>query len=297
MRWSAALLVLPVLLGGCWARKPPIESAQPRYTLGAAYEAGGSWYYPAASYTLDDTGLAMIRAGRDGAPTADGEVFDQDVLAAAHQTLQLPAIARVTNLENGLQLVLRVNDRGPARPDRMLAVTRRAAELLRFPPSGVARIRLEVLPEPSHAAVDALGGAPEDRLALTAAPRDAVLAADLPPPGGGSASAPAAPFGRADAVASRTASAPPLRMPEQVTRIAPDPGGLWIDLGRFSRSEYAARQAARAGGIGASVQRERRGRETSYRVHAGPFATVAEADAAFARARSAGIPDARIVIE
>ena len=111
--------------------------------------------------------------------TADGEAFDQDAMAAAHQTLPLPAIARVTNLETGRQVLVRINDRGPPTPRRMLAVTRRVAQLLGFPPSGVARVRLEVLEGDSQAAQNALPGAPT--LAMTAAPRGAVEVASLPP--------------------------------------------------------------------------------------------------------------------
>ena len=93
--------------------------------------------------------------------TTDGEAFDQTALAAAHQTLQLPAIVRLTNLENGLQVLVRINDRGPATPHRLIEVTRRTATLLRFPGDAAVRVRLEVLPAESHAAVDAVPGAPK----------------------------------------------------------------------------------------------------------------------------------------
>ncbi len=168
--------------------------------------------------------------------------------------------------------------------------------MLGFPPSGVARVRLEVLPAESHAAVDALGGAPEERIAIAAAPREAVQATDLPPPGIAGRtdmSQPAVPAGRALAAHAT----PPLRMPEQVTQVTPRPGTLWIDLGRFSRHEYAARQAARVPRLAPAIERERRGHDESYRVHAGPFASIAAADAAFADARRAGVTDACIVIE
>ncbi len=293
MKRHAALL-LPLALGGCFGRAPA-PPAHPHYLLGGSYEASGTWFYPSARYAADETGLAMIEDAHDGALTADGEVFDQTALAAAHPTLQLPAIARLTNLETGRQVVIRINDRGPARPDRLVAVTRRTAELLHFLPGGVARVRLEVLPAESHAAVDALGGAPEERIAITPAPREAVQATDLPPPGRAGVVIAATPV-----PAARTADVvppAPLRLPERVTEVVPRPGMLWVDLGQFSRYEYASRRAARVPALGPSVVRERRGRDETYRVHAGPFANTAAADQAFARARRAGVTDARIVIE
>ncbi len=114
--------------------------------------------------------------------TADGEAFDETALAAAHQTSQLPAIVRVTNLENGLQTVVRLNDRGPATPHRLIEVTRGVATLLHFGRDDGVRVRVQVLPAESHAAVDAVPGAPT--LDIAAAPVGAVQQTDLPPPGG-----------------------------------------------------------------------------------------------------------------
>ena len=90
--------------------------------------------------------------------TTDGEVFDQTALAAAHPTIQLPAIARLTNLENGREVTVRLNDRGSGDPHRLVEITRRTAHLLDMPPDGVARVRLHVLPDESHAAAEALSG-------------------------------------------------------------------------------------------------------------------------------------------
>ena len=111
--------------------------------------------------------------------TTDGELFDQTALAAAHPTIQLPAIARLTNLENGREVTVRLNDRGSGDPHRLVEVTSRTAALLDMPPGGLARVRLRVLPNESHAAAEAVPGAPS--LALTAAPRGKVEVAELAP--------------------------------------------------------------------------------------------------------------------
>ena len=153
MRLACALLL--VLLAASCHRPPP---ANPHYVLGAPYQAGGVWYYPRESYEGQETGLATVYSSGHAELTTDGEAFDQTALAAAHQTLQLPAVVRLTNLENGLQVLVRINDRGPASPHRLIEVTRRTATLLRFPADAAVRVRLEVLPAESHAAVDAVPG-------------------------------------------------------------------------------------------------------------------------------------------
>lgn len=80
-----------------------------------------------------------------GRSTASGERYDQEGLTAAHPTLPFGTRIRVTNLENGRSLELRVNDRGPFRRGRVLDVTRRAARELGFLGAGSARVRVEAL--------------------------------------------------------------------------------------------------------------------------------------------------------
>jgi rare lipoprotein A len=79
-----------------------------------------------------------------GRRTADGETFDMHGLTAAHKTLPIPCYARVTNLDNGRSIVVRVNDRGPFVAGRMLDVSERVAKLLFFN-GGMSRVRLDYL--------------------------------------------------------------------------------------------------------------------------------------------------------
>jgi rare lipoprotein A len=78
----------------------------------------------------------------NGRQTANGEVFQNDSLFAAHRTLPLNTIITVKNLENGKKIKLRVNDRGPYAKDRILDVSRRAADSLNFLEEGVARVEI-----------------------------------------------------------------------------------------------------------------------------------------------------------
>ena len=121
------------------------------FKVGAPYTIKGRRYKPVETYEYIETGMASwYGPGFHGKLTANGETFDKNELTAAHKTLQLPSIIRVTNLDNGRSLILRVNDRGPYAHDRILDVSERGASLLGFKNAGVARIRMEVLGNESH---------------------------------------------------------------------------------------------------------------------------------------------------
>ena len=77
--------------------------------------------------------------------TASGERFDPNQLTAAHRTLPFGTRVKVTNLHNGRQVVVRINDRGPFARGRVLDLSRAAARRLGFVEIGVARVRLDVL--------------------------------------------------------------------------------------------------------------------------------------------------------
>lgn len=128
---------------------PPTPS-QGTFKVGNPYNVQGKKYIPREDYELVETGIASWYGPNfHGKPTANGEVFNQNELTAAHRTLQLPSLVRVTNLDNGRSLVVRVNDRGPFSRGRIIDLSKRAAELLDFKIQGTAKVRLEVLTEES----------------------------------------------------------------------------------------------------------------------------------------------------
>jgi rare lipoprotein A len=285
----ALVLLLVGLVASCH-RAPP---ANPHYVLGDAYQADGVWYYPHESYEARETGFAMVYPAGHPDFTTDGELFDQEAMAAAHQTLQLPAIAQLTNLENGRQVLVRINDRGPATPHRLIEITRRTATLLGIPFDGVVRVQLEVLPKESQAAVEAVPGAP--KLQLTSAPIGDVSQSDLPPPG---STAPSRNVVVQQAAPAPTdvAAPPNLRLSETLTQVAPNPRSLYVALGTFQGFQYANMQRARVG-LDANVVSRFENGAPAYRVIMGPFTTVAQADEALDQALRAGVTDARIVVE
>ena len=295
-RRAVVASLLAALLGGCGLlrRRPSAPSqASVHYTVGDAYQMGGLWYYPSEHTAYEAAGLAAVASDRGGL-TADGEAFSPGALAASHHTLQLPSIATVTNLENGRSVRLRLNDRGPQNPGRLVGLTRHAAELLAARDGTQVRVQLD--PVMTQALTDRLGGGP--KLALTAAPLASVQAEELaPPPGLREASrvrrvaAPLRPV--APAVAP---GAVPDVLPDQVLQGPPEPGAIYLHASEFGRADYAGRLAARLHGIGARVERLRDGRTERYRVAAGPFESVAAGDAALDLALRAGVIDARLVV-
>jgi rare lipoprotein A len=285
-----------LLLAGCLRFGPPPASLH--YVLGAPYQAGGVWYYPRESFDFDETGLAMVVQGQ-GATTVDGEVYDPNALAASHPTLQLPALARVTNLENGRQVLVRINDRGLGTPTRLIGLTPRTAELLAAADPTAIRVRVQVLEAESRQMADELR--PEGpHLAVATQPALGVQSENLASPAGIS-SAPvakiAAPITQ-PVVASAPPAAVPLRLPEAVTQGPAHPGRLLIDCGGFASPEPADLLRARLAALGAYATTDYYApRDRAYMVRIGPLASVAAADAMLRRALAAGATDARIIVE
>ena len=297
--WRVAVLFGAILLGlqgcGMFAKQPPALVANLHYVVGDAYQIGAVWRYPQASFSADVTGLATVAADRVGL-TADGEIFDQSSLAGGHASLQLPAIVRVTNLENGLQVVLRLNDRGPQTPKRLIALTRRAAELLQA--GEASRVRMQVLEGESRVLAGLLQGeGPE--IGVVAAPQAAIGTEVLaPPPGAGGSTRSGVARPVPVAAAAPAQASVTMRLPEVVTAVYPTPGMLAIDCGSFSRLDYASLLASRLASLGARVTTSYTApRDRAYMVRIGPMLTVQQAEDMLDRALAAGVNDAAIVVE
>ena len=125
----------------------PSLEAPSRYGNPPSYEVNGTTYYPvksAAGYRAE--GIASWYGKKfHGRRTSSGETYDMFKLTAAHRTLPIPTYLRVTNLENGLETLVRVNDRGPFHDDRLLDLSYAAAVKLGFSHQGTARVRVVAL--------------------------------------------------------------------------------------------------------------------------------------------------------
>jgi rare lipoprotein A len=130
----------------------PRPQQQGNFKVGNPYKVMGQTYTPQETYEFTETGIASwYGPGFHGKKTANGERFDRNELTAAHRTLQMPSLVRVTNLDNGRSVVVRVNDRGPFKRGRVIDVSQKAAELLGFQSVGTAKVRLDLLADESKA--------------------------------------------------------------------------------------------------------------------------------------------------
>jgi rare lipoprotein A len=268
----------------------PLPKGGGRYHVGDPYEVGGRRYYPEKVESYDKVGQASWYGPKfHRRMTSNGEWFDQDYLSAAHTTLPLPSYARVTNLENGRTLVVRVNDRGPFVADRIIDLSKKSADVLDVRRKGTAKVRVQYLgPAPlddtgAHLAsmnphlddgktVQVAGKAPPAKPKVKQAD---VAMASL----GGANSSPAAP-------------SPAARSP-----VAPGGSGFYVQVGSYSDPSNAGRAEATLAAVGpvettpVDISRGR-----FYRVRVGPLDDQASAHAALARVQAAGHPDARVVV-
>lgn len=242
LRGSSALTVAALLLAGCGSddiRKAVAPSkvdpkygvsASPRvadadrprkgggrYHVGKPYKIAGRWYRPAENPDYRNRGRASwYGKAFHGRLTANGEIFDMHSLSAAHTTMPLPSYARVTNVKNGHSVVVRVNDRGPFHGNRIIDVSKKAAELLGFKNDGIGTLQVEYV---GRAPLDGESDADLARTArIGGRPMDAQRLAALGLPGGGTAPSSAvrvaaAPSVRPAVVATASAIAPQIDRP------------------------------------------------------------------------------------
>ncbi|MEO0618276.1 MAG: septal ring lytic transglycosylase RlpA family protein [Pseudomonadota bacterium] len=117
-----------------------------RHKLGKPYFIKGRRYVPQADQHYNRVGIASWYGKLfHGRMTANGEVYDMGALTAAHPTLPLPSYVHVTNLSNGRDVIVRVNDRGPYAHDRIIDMSREASRVLGFNRQGTARVRVRYL--------------------------------------------------------------------------------------------------------------------------------------------------------
>lgn len=302
-RWlaQAAAVIAIAILSGC-ATEPQPKSGS--YKVGSPYQIGGVWYYPKEDPFYDETGVASWY-GPDfhGKSTANGETYNMHDLTAAHRTLPLPSIVRVTNLENGRSIKLRVNDRGPYARGRILDVSKKAAELLGFQNNGTAKVRVQY-----EGRGDTTNGtpmassseAPAPETAVKAAPIANVSASELAPPAGATAStAIAAPPLPKPAEPATTHAEPGNQLDGVVTKMEVPPSTqLWIQVGAFTAKSNAERLAASLATVGSpQISKILVSGRPLYRLRFGPFPVVEEADRTLDKVISAGQNGAQIIVE
>jgi rare lipoprotein A len=142
-----AIMLLP-LLAGCASstRYRPVSDTPVR--VGKPYQIRGVTYVPADERAYDMLGHASWYGDESGNMTANGERFRHGAIAAAHTTLPLPSYVEVTALDTGRTILVRINDRGPFVPGRIIDLSRSAAEQLGIRGKGVAAVRVRRVEPP-----------------------------------------------------------------------------------------------------------------------------------------------------
>lgn len=166
------------LLSSCATGTPELAGLSPQaqaeviknyggiYKIGKPYQIAGRWYYPKEDYNYSETGIASWY-GEDfnGKRTANGERYNMNTLTAAHRTLPLPCIVKVTNLQNGRSVVVRVNDRGPYVKDRIIDLSKHGAQLLGYMGQGTTKVKVEIMEKESKALKAAMLNEPQEQQA------------------------------------------------------------------------------------------------------------------------------------
>ena len=142
----------------------------PKYYIGTAYKVEDVQYIPVEDMSYNQTGVAgIIPTELNGTKTSNGETFDAGQLLATSKTLPLPTIARVTNLDNGQSVVVRVNNRGPFVNTRIMDLSPAAAQKIGL--NGQGKVQVQVMVNESNAVKAAtLGANTPAQPAVVAAP-------------------------------------------------------------------------------------------------------------------------------
>lgn len=255
-------------LGGRYSQRTAISGKNGTYKIGKPYKIMGKWYYPKEDYSYSEVGMASWY-GEDfhAKYTANGEIYDMNTLTAAHRTLPLPSIVRVTNLENGRSLVLRVNDRGPFAKNRIIDISKRGAQLLGYKEKGITKVRVEILEEESRKLKAAITGDCYEPVRTAAAAPIKKMPSYQP----------------ADPLELRGAE-------------AVGSGNYFVQAGSFASRNGADALKGQLNRFGnASIMPADINGSRFYRVRLGPYSHQTEADIALAKIKNFGVYNAKVV--
>ncbi len=286
--------------------KGPVPWGGGRYHVGKPYQVAGRWFEPKEQPNYDKKGMASwYGEAFNRRKTSNGEWFDMTRLTAAHPTLPLPSYVKVTNLDNGREVVVRLNDRGPFVGTRIIDLSKRTAEVLDFKHKGKAQVRVQYI---GPAPLDDNGShlmAMNKELDRGTPMRKMIASADRR-----KGKAPAEKVQTAAKKTKKKAAPPPqpeyetaAYEPEPTPEPAPEPAEpveivvtYFIQLGSFSDGENAARARDRFASVWPVQFIELSGAAGPvYRVRLGPIASSADAETALIDAQSAGYGDARLI--
>ncbi|MBI2706935.1 MAG: septal ring lytic transglycosylase RlpA family protein [Proteobacteria bacterium] len=263
----------------------------PKKATSRPYQIKGVWYYPQPHYEYDEVGIASYYGGGDvfhGRPTATGKIFDMNGITAAHKTVPLPCIAEVTNLENGRQITVEVNDRGPFIEGRIIDLSRRVAQLLGFEGKGTAKVRVRTL-VPETLVLNNID--PSTVMLAAAPPLPAVPPLPAAPPLAVASSFSAIIDDLEKFTVTATSLPSPLQSPPPLTR------GIFVDVGGYETQEEAKTMSKRLASLADSPIQSIQNKGTKpYAVRVGPLASMSTANQVLDQLAEAGHRTSRIII-
>lgn len=273
---------------------PQPEIAKGHYKIGNPYKIKGVWYYPAVNYSYSETGVASWYGPNfHKKPTANGQIFDMNAITAAHKTLPLPSMVRVTNLKNGRSLKILVNDRGPFARGRVIDLSRRSAQLLGFERAGTAPVRVEVIADESRRLALIAQGKTTNLAAAKAVP---VKVAALPARGREVSLQPTRPLPSPRLTAAETRAS--IGTPSVTNVPVSDKTTLFVQAGAFVRRDLALKMKDNLMPIGPTqVVETSIGNRRFFRVRVGPVASIQDGDRVLDRLVENGYPNARLVVD
>ena len=270
-------------VNGVWGTPNPHEK------VGNPYQVNGVWYVPKAEPRYDKVGLASwYGPGFHGRLTANGEVFDQNRLTAAHPTLPLPSIVEVTNPATGKRLKLRVNDRGPFANNRILDLSREAARRLGTESEGVAEVRVRYIgPARLDQAIIKLGQREKGQSLYAAVGRPPAQKPEV-----------AAPDPNLPEDTDIILADLDVGLLEGVQMVQARTPSYFVQVGAFASTANAAKVSSQLpADTPVSLAKIQNGGRPLTLVRMGPFSHALAAQNALTEAQRSGFPDARIVEE
>lgn len=276
----------------------PLPKGGGRRHIGKPYTINGKRFYPKDVASYERTGIASWYGPKfHRRMTSNGEWFDMNDLTAAHTTLPLPSYVKVTNMSNGKEAVLRVNDRGPFAHNRIIDLSKRSSEILGFKGKGTQKVKVVYL-----------GKAPlnHDGTHLAAMNRKHLRSSDYTRVASAMrySHQPQTQFAQADQVVPRSEPTP---QPVQAVAAADsnpvpvpasDNGSFFVQAASFSNSDNAERAKFALGSLGpVSVSPVTVGANTFYRVRVGPLDNENFAYEIADLVRAQGMHGARVVAD
>ena len=262
------------------------------YHVGNPYQVAGRWFNPREQPGYNKEGIASwYGEAFHRRRTSNGEWFDMNTLTAAHATLPLPSYAMVTNLDNGRQVIVRINDRGPFVDTRIIDLSKKAADVLGYRNKGKTHVRVKLIgPAPLRdssqhmmAMNQALNnGASTSQIALLANNPNAQASTQV-----------------ADATPPKRKISPQANIQQAsvpVDQIVPTSGGFIVRVAVFHSLENATSAFDALKSLGPTqIVKAVGANGPLYRVQMGPIDNEADAVTARDNAIANGFEDARIV--